>query len=450
MDTGLPVTSSPWRAAPTTGPAVPVPVVAVVLKGYPRLSETFIAQELLGLERRGLHLQIWSLRRAYDPTTHPIHDEIAAPVHYLPEYLWRAPQRVWRGWRWARQLPGYAAAWQIFLRDLVRDRTPNRIRRFGQACVLAAELPADVSGIYAHFLHTPASTARYAAHMRGLPFAISAHAKDIWTSPDWEIAEKIADAAWLTTCTAAGAARLRACARTGSASAGDKVHLNYHGLDLERFAPPANAPDTAAVPPRDGSDRARPAVIVSVGRLVAKKGYDDLLTALAALPDGCEWRLIHIGGGPLKDRLADLAMSLGIAERIDWRGRRAQDMVLDALRAADLFVLASRVADDGDRDGLPNVLMEAQSQRLACVATNVSGIPELIVDGVTGLLVPARDTAAIATAIAALVRDPLLRERLGAAAAERLAAHFSMNAGLNALDADLRATFTPHIVAGID
>jgi len=118
--------------------------VAVVLKGYPRLSETFIAQELWALEARGLRLRLYSLRLPTDPAVHPIHREIRAPVVYLPEYLWRAPLRVLDGWRRARRSPGYGTAWRRFLADLRRDPTASRLRRFGQACVLAAELPGDV------------------------------------------------------------------------------------------------------------------------------------------------------------------------------------------------------------------------------------------------------------------------------------------------------------------
>ena len=147
--------------------------VAIIVKGYPRLSETFIAQEILGLQRHGLDLHIYSLRHPYDATTHPVHAEITAPVTYLPEYLSRDPARVWRCWRRAARLPGYARAWQLFRRDLRRDRTPNRVRRFGQACVLAIELTPQTHLLYAHFLHTPASVARYAAAMLELPFAIS-------------------------------------------------------------------------------------------------------------------------------------------------------------------------------------------------------------------------------------------------------------------------------------
>ena len=126
--------------------------VAFVLKGYPRLSETFIAQEILGLERRGLDIRLISLRHPTDTATHPVHAEIRAPVSYLPEYLHSQPLRVWRGWRKARKLPGYRDAWAAFSADLKRDRTRNRLRRFGQACVLAAELPQDVVRLHFHFL----------------------------------------------------------------------------------------------------------------------------------------------------------------------------------------------------------------------------------------------------------------------------------------------------------
>src|SRR5438045_5447389 len=170
--------------------------VAVVLKGWPRLSETFIAQEIAGLEARGLALEIWSLRRPTDKVRHPVHDRVAGRVAYLPEYLKDDPRRVLAGWLRARGLPGYGAARARFLADLRRDRTANRLRRWGQALVLAAELPASVERLYAHFLHTPASVTRYAAAMRGLPWSVPAHAKDIWPSKPWELAAKLADCAW--------------------------------------------------------------------------------------------------------------------------------------------------------------------------------------------------------------------------------------------------------------
>jgi len=148
--------------------------VAFVLKGYPRLSEAFIAQEIAALERRGLDIVIVSLRQPTHEHRHPIHDEIRAPLHYLPEYLLREPLRVIRAWLAVRKKAGYRKARAAWLRDLRRDPTPNRIRRFGQALALAAELPADVGRLHAHFLHTPASVTRYAAMIRGLPWSGSA------------------------------------------------------------------------------------------------------------------------------------------------------------------------------------------------------------------------------------------------------------------------------------
>lgn len=399
------------------------PGVAFVLKGYPRLSETFIAQEILALEQRGLDILIVSLRHPTDLKAHPITGAIRAGCLYLPEYLYQEPMRVWRGWRRARRLAGYRHARRIWLRDLWRDPTPNRVRRFGQAVVLATELPAGIDRLHAHFLHTPASVARYAALIRGLPWTISAHAKDIWTTPYSEKREKLGEAEWAVTCTAAGRAHLASLAPQP-----ERIALCYHGLDLERFASPPTRRRGG-----DGGDRDHPVVVLSVGRAVAKKGYDDLLAALALLPGGLAWRLVHIGGGGLAADLRRRADELGLSTRIEWRGSRTQPEVLAAYRQADLFVLAAKVSADGDRDGLPNVLMEAQSQRLACIATTVCGIPELIEDGATGVLVPPGDPAALAQALAALITDPARRATLGAAGERRVRSRFSLDTGIDLL-----------------
>jgi glycosyltransferase involved in cell wall biosynthesis len=397
--------------------------IAVVLKGYPRLSETFIAQELLALEQRGFSLALYSLRHPTDTATHPLHGAIKAPVTYLPEYLRDDVRRVWRAWRRVRRTPGYRAARSIWWRDLRRDRTLNRVRRFGQALVLAAELPRDVVHVHAHFLHTPASVARYAAALRGLPWSCSAHAKDIWTLPEWEKREKLATCAWTATCTAFNADHLRSIA-----GAATDVELVYHGIDTLRFP----APD-ATVSDRDGTDAANPVTLLTIGRAVDKKGLDDLLHALAQLPRELHWRLVHIGAGPLLAKLAALARTLGLDERIEWRGPQAHATVLAAYRDADVFVLPSRVSDDGDRDGLPNVLLEAQSQRVACLSTRVSGIPELIVDGVTGVLIEPRSPAALAQALSRLIDDPPLRRSLAAAGLARTTTRFSLQAGADRL-----------------
>jgi len=196
--------------------------------------------------------------------------------------------------------------------------------------------------------------------------------------------------------------------------------LVYHGIDLSQFGA-VESPHSN----RDSDGKAGPVRILSVGRAVSKKGYDDLIAALAALPDSIDWRLEHIGGGNLSGQLKQQAAQAGIAERIDWRGAQPQEEVLAAYRSSDIFVLACRIAADGDRDGLPNVLMEAQSQGLACIATAVSAIPELITDGATGVLVPAQDRAALSRAVADLAMDQARRRRLGEAGQERVRSEFS-------------------------
>lgn len=396
--------------------------VAFVLKGYPRLSETFIAQEIRALEKRGLDIRLYSLRHPTEKERHPVHGEIAAPVVYLPEYLHHEPARVARAWRALRHAPGYAAARRCWLKDLRRERSRNRVRRFGQALVLAHELAPDITHLHAHFLHTPTSVTRYAALLRGLRWSCSAHAKDIWTSPRWEKSEKLAECAWAVTCTRANFDHLSALAPDG------RVQLTYHGLDLTRFPPPPTA--RAA---RDGTAAKDPVIILSVGRAVEKKGHDDLLAALARLPDRLQWRFELIGGGPLQHRLKAQAERLGVARRCIFHGPVAQAAVLDAYRRADLFALMSRQAADGDRDGLPNVLMEAQSQALAVMATEISAIPELITTERNGVLVAPGDIDGAAAALERLIADAALRDRLGNAGRRVVHEQFSLEPCIESL-----------------
>jgi glycosyltransferase involved in cell wall biosynthesis len=403
--------------------------IAIVLKGYPRLSETFVAQELEGLEARGLTLEIWALRRPTDRFEHPVHGRILARRNYLPEYIYQEPGRVARAVVNALRLPGFARLLAVFVRDLLRDPSASRVRRLGQAFVLARELGPTARHIHVHFLHTPGSVARYAALLTGRGWSFSAHAKDIWTTPDWEKREKIAASAWGVTCTAQGHAHLQALAEPG------KVRLVYHGLDLSRLPPPP-----ASRPARDGCDPGDPVRILTIGRAVAKKGFDDLLQALAALPRDLNWHCTHVGGGELLAALKEQAAAKGLAERITFCGPLGQGEIVTLLRESDLFVLPSKEAESGDRDGLPNVLMEAASQRLAILATDFAGIPEFVRPGREGVLVPPGDPAALARAMAALTADPVHRSALGAAAHARLVESFSATAGLDELAARLHAS----------
>jgi glycosyltransferase involved in cell wall biosynthesis len=397
--------------------------IAFVLKGYPRLSETFIAQEILGLEQAGLELSLYSLRRPTDTKRHPTHDEISASVTYLPEYLYREPVRLYRAWKYVRALQSYQQVLSFRFNDLKRDLSPNRIRRFGQAVVLAAELPADITHLHAHFLHTPASVTRYAAMLRGIPWSVSAHAVDIWTTPDWEKREKLYDCAWATSCSQIAVQNLRGLAPTP-----DRVSLIYHGLDLDRFAV-ASQPK----PLRDGSQPDDPVQIITVGRAVEKKGHDIVIAALARIPKTIQWRWTHIGGGELVKALKRQATSAGLNDQINWRGSLPQQQVIDAYQSADLFVLANRVAANGDRDGLPNVLMEAQSQKLACIASNEAAVPELIKDGLNGYLVPPESPQLLADKIVNLIQNPAKRVKMGESGRKIIEDQFSHLIGIDAL-----------------
>ena len=399
--------------------------LAIVLKGYPRLSETFIAQEILALQKTGLDLELVSLRQPTDTKRHPVHHEITAPVRYLPEYVHEEPLRCLRGWWKARHLPGYAKARSIWLQDLRRDFTRNRVRRFAQALVAAAELPDDTAWLYGHFIHTPGSVTRYAAIIRDLPFSFSAHAKDIWTSPDWELQEKLRDARWTVTCTQGGADHLSALAGQEG-----KVRLVYHGLDLQRFPPPS--PDHATHH-RDGSDPSDPVRLLSVGRAVEKKGFDTLLNALAQLPADLHWHWTHIAGGTLLSDLKEQAEALGLTDRVSFLGSQSQARVLEEYGASDLFILPCRIADDGDRDGLPNVIVEAQSQAVPVISTPISGIPELIADGENGLLVPPNDADALAVGIAELIQDPERRQSMGKAGEAKVREQFDASREIDLL-----------------
>lgn len=395
--------------------------IAVVVKGYPRLSETFIAQEILGLERRDVPILIVALRKPYDPFIHDLHRQISAEVLYLPEYVKDDPVRVTRARRWAEKQSTYAAAKALFDADFARESNAGRQRRWAQGCVFAHELPEDITWIHTHYLHTPCSVARYAAHLSGRGWSFSAHAKDIWTSPEWDLRTKLDDAAWGVTCTGVNAEHLKSLS-----SDPKKVELLYHGLDFAGFPKPGGQSSG-----RDGSADA--VQLLSVGRAVEKKGYDDLLVALAKLPQTLNWHFTHIGGGELSNILKAQAGKLGLADRITWRGAQPREEVIKSCLQSDLFVLPSKLAKSGDRDGLPNVLMEAQSMGLCCLSTKVSAIPELIIDGQTGCLVPPAQAETLAEALEILVTSPGKRDKLGLAASQHVRTHFATDPGLDHL-----------------
>lgn len=401
------------------------PQLAVVVKGFPRLSETFIARELAGLEARGVFFSLHALRHP-GPDAALVENTVQAVPQYLPEYLRDAPATVARAFAAAVRLPGFGRAWRAFRADLGSEFVAARVRRFGQACVLAQQMPSSVRHVYAHFAHSPASVSRYAALLRGIGFSISAHAKDIWTAPDWDLSRKIADASFVTVCNRAGHERLAAL------GAGAKLKLIHHGVARSLLA--AGAPAQV----RNGGDAAMPVRLIAVARAVEKKGLRRLLDALALLPHDLAFRLDHFGGGDLMAELKEKTRALGLVDRVTWHGARPHREIVAALDQADVFVLPAVIGSDGDRDGIPNAVMEAQARGLCVVASRVGGIDEVVRDGVSGRLVEAGDVSALAQALTAVARDPALRARLGAAALAQVARDCDAEAGYDAIAALLR------------
>ncbi|MEM7072073.1 MAG: glycosyltransferase family 4 protein [Pseudomonadota bacterium] len=396
--------------------------IAYILKGYPRLSETFIAQEIAGMEARGWELFIVSLRHPTDPKRHPIHARIKAQILYLPEYLSSEPWRVIIAFTAGLLRRRFWHCFKHWWADFLRDPTRNRIRRFGQALVLVREMPDGVRWLHFHFAHTPACVTRYASLLTGLPLSGSAHAKDIWTTPLWNLQPKLQQARFIAVCTQVGEAQLREIAPSAF------VRMLYHGLDLAEIN--RLAPRQAEVP---SGQAAGPVRILSVGRLVEKKGYNVLLQALALLPSSLDWHFTHIGPGD-PESWHNMACKLGVAKRISWAGPEARPEVLRAMQEHDLFVLASQRAASGDRDGLPNVLLEAASQRLPLIASDFSAIPELIEDGVTGRLVEPGNATVLAQAIEELCHNHGLREQLAANAYALVVAKFDADSWLDRMD----------------
>jgi glycosyltransferase involved in cell wall biosynthesis len=267
--------------------------------------------------------------------------------------------------------------------------------------------------LHAHFLHSPAGLAFIAAKVSGQPYSLTGHAKDIYTTLPENLRMRCDRARFVTTCTEANRAHLI----TEVGLAPGQVHVCRHGVDLAKFTIPARTP--------------RPGRIVSVGRLVPKKGFDVLIRACGELNRrGIAFELVLLGGGELHDELLALAHEQGIGDRVWLLGGRPQRDVVEQLAVAEIFALSPVILPDGDRDGVPNVLLEAMAAGVPVVATTVSGIPEVITDGETGRLVPPRRPDLLAGALAQLLTDPVMRARLGEAGRHHVREHASWTSAI--------------------
>ena len=392
--------------------------VAYVLKRYPRLTETFILNEIRAMERLGERLHIFSLLPPEPPPHHPMVAEVRAAVH-VPPSGWAATLRVFGGAHLGMLGVAplrYFGAFMLALRRTVTSRHPTSLwRQFARAGVLAQMCRRQgVRHIHAHFANAPTSVAHFAHRMSGIPFSFTAHAKDIYLSRPAILRRHLRAAEFVATCTAYNAEYLR---RIAPQMDRQRIHLVYHGVDLQNFA---GAEEPASRRPR----RQR---ILAVGRLVPKKGHEDLIAACAALRDqGVNFECEIVGSGPLLDSLRAQIGRHDLTERVTLSGPMTHRELIVRYREADLFVLAPRIAEDGDRDGIPNVIAEAMAVGVPVVATEVSGIPELVRHGYTGLLAPSRDPQALALQMKRLLDDHQLGRELAGAAREVLRREFDL------------------------
>lgn len=408
--------------------------VAYVLKGFPRLTETFIANEIHLLEQMGLGLRLYSIKEGEHARVQGVVARIRAPLTQLP-HAGSISERSIASWlvehfaRFARAHGRVLASHPLrYFRALAQAvamswryrksvLAPRRlfIKEFVQAGAIAAELfdAPSVRHLHGHFCHGATAVTWLVSRLTGLPFSFTAHAKDIYQAkqnPGDLLARKMKAARFVATCTAANERHLR-----GVCPDCTTVHTIYHGLDLRRFARVLRA---------DSHDE--PPLILAVGRLVEKKGFDVLIEACAQLArSGERFRCVIIGEhDEMSERLHDAIERHGLGELVNLHGAVTQDELVNWYARAAVFALPCQVTDDGDRDGIPNVLAEAMATGLAVVSTPISGIPELVDEGVDGLLVPDRDAGSLAHALRRLITDPTLRARLGDAASRKVHARF--------------------------
>jgi glycosyltransferase involved in cell wall biosynthesis len=391
------------------------PVLGMILKGYPRISETFISNEIRLLEKLGFSLHLFSMRQPREDFTHESVKKIRARVDYLPETLIKPlPRLLYHNLILASKRPGvYAAALKTAGRRFLRTRKSATIKHLLQAGYLANRLlPASgVTHLHAHFAHSPTSVAMFTSQLTGLPFSFTAHAKDIYTSDPRQLREKIELSRFVVTCTEYNRRHLMQIADGHKTP----IHRNYHGIDVDLFSDPGANQQLPGPPYR----------ILTIARLTAKKGLPTVLRALKLLTSqGLSLKHILIGDGEDRERILALVKELGLTSVTRWLGTQPHHEVIKHFCNTDLFVLGCEVASNGDRDGIPNVLLESMAMGVPVVTSNISAIPELVENGVTGLLVPPRQPDRLSEAIQRMLTDQELRNRVIAAARQTVAKGF--------------------------
>ncbi len=379
--------------------------VGFVVKRYPRYSETFIVNEILAHEAAGLDIEVFSLLPPNDTHFQDSISRVRAPVTYLTTDALKAAA-LWRLLQ--EQVACGAIAWD----DLEAARG-DEARELYSALLLARLVrQRRITHLHAHFATSATSVARTAARFARVPYTFTAHAKDIFHDDvrHDDLKRKLTDAAATVTVSDFNVTHL---SHTFGAAATSRVTRIYNGMDLGRllFASPVQ----------------RAPVIITAGRLVEKKGFNDLVDACAVLArQGVAFVCQIIGTGDLEISLSDQIARLNLNDRVHLLGPRPQREVFELIQRAAVFAAPCVVGADNNMDGLPTVLLESMALGTPCVSTDVTGIPEVVIDEETGLLVPQHAPEALADACRRLLDDAALRVRLARRARQLIEDEFDV------------------------
>ncbi len=374
-----------------------------ILKGYPRISETFISNEILLLEKLGFTMRLFPMRLPRESFSHASVKEIKARVDYLPTELFADFFRLLRPniFLAAKRPKEFKKTIATASQGISKGKELATLKHLLQAGYLTNEhLKKDpsVAQLHGHFAHSPTSVTLFASLLSGIPFSFTAHAKDIYTSDREKLRKKITQARFVVTCTKHNAEYLR----TIAGDCPTPIYCIYHGIDLNLFQQTIAERTTH-----------EPYTILTVARMTQKKGLPTIYRALAELQKkGIAFQHTLIGDGDDREKILRLISSLGLQETCRWIGTQTHDEVLRHFKTSDLFVLGCEIAENGDRDGIPNVLVESLAMGVPALSTTVSAIPEILIDGKTGITVPPSQPGQLATAMLRILTDQQLRHQL--------------------------------------
>jgi glycosyltransferase involved in cell wall biosynthesis len=410
------------------------PEIGYILKEYPRNSETFILNEIHLLEQMGLTIHVLSVKRPTSSKRHRVVELINAAVTYLPEVtsVTDSPFSTWLRVNLPHFWPSHRELFRLrpkaYLQTLLhalhlsfKNRSslwPSVKKAFYKDFLRAGYIALAVlqngriRHLHGHFCHGSTTMTMFASQLTGIPYSFTAHAKDIYLAklnPGDLLPTKMARAEFVVTCTDANRVYLEALNESDV-----PIHTIYHGLDTSLFAPVGAA-----------GEQEMP-TILAVGRFVAKKGFPYLVRACHLLRQrGIAFQCVIVGEEEEDTPVVqELIAKLQLEEVITVHRAVTQERLRQIYADCTVMALPCQITADGDRDGIPNVLVEAMAMGIPVVSTTVSGIPELIDHGVNGLLVPQKDAEALADALEELLGDATLRRLLGQAARQKVTRRF--------------------------